>query len=177
MCSTVKKLANANITWYKVSPLVKDWLDSTDSESALSANCGRLLKEELDTKSTNTHKHDTLYMEADTRKVATDPTNYRRSFKFVGLKEEETIGLSSGATYVTLFGFRDWDDDTGSGAYELAFTSRGRIFIRHQLGDRGNQHNGDFGNWYEIPIIETSTSDLIPGSSNLENGHLYLVYE
>lgn len=152
-----KKLANASITWYKVSPLVKDWLDSTDSESALSANCGRLLKEELDTKSPNTHTHDSLKRLEDKRDIATKPSDYKDEFKFVGLKYEKAIGISNNEKYVALFGVNPWNDSSGSGATEIAISDIGTIYIRHQsasiVGD-------SFGNWVKLARVNDIPSAL-----------------
>lgn len=156
-----KKLANANITWYKVSPLVKDWLDSTDSESALSANCGRLLKEELDTKSPNTHTHDSLEITEDTRDTATKPSDYTNGFNFVGIKDSTVIGLpdaGTNTTYATVIGFDGWTDSSGIGAVELAITDSGLIYMRKQAhGDSTNS----FGEWFKI----VTTSDGISWSN------------
>lgn len=152
-----KKLANASITWYKVSPLVKDWLDSTDSESALSANCGRLLKEELDTKSPNTHTHNSLKRLEDKRDIATKPSDYKDEFKFVGLKYEKAIGISNNEKYVALFGVNPWNDSSGSGATEIAISDIGTIYIRHQsasiVGD-------SFGNWVKLARVNDIPSAL-----------------
>ena len=165
-----KKLANANITWYKVSPLVKDWLDSEDTESALSANCGRLLKEELDTKSDNDHVHNRLTRTEDTRDTATKPSDYNNEFKFVGIKTEKALGLSkSESWYVALFGVNQWSDSSGGGATEIAISDSGEMYIRHQPA---SSKYDEFGEWEKIiksyDVIDglTNTSTILPLSAN-----------
>ena len=164
-----KKSENASITWYKVSPLVKDWLDSTDSESALSANCGRLLKEELDTKSPNTHKHDSLVRTEDTRETATKPSDYKNEFKFVGIKTEKAVGLSDTEKYVSLFGVNPWTDSSGGGATEIAITQFGEIYVRTQ---NANDETDSFSIWSmlvkSINVVDHlfSTSASRPLSAN-----------
>ena len=165
---------NNKIDWYFMSPLVKDWLDSTDTEAALSANCGRLLKEELDTKSDKSHVHNSLKRTEDKRDIATKPSDYSNELKFVGIKTEKAVGLSNSERYVALFGFNPWSDSTGTGSFEIAFAFDGSIWTRHQAT---NDSTDSFGKWYEIPIIETSMTDLTAGTSDLATGHLYFVYE
>ena len=200
-----KKL-ESTITWYKVSPLVKDWLDSEDTESALSANCGRLLKEELDTKSPNTHTHDSIHMTSDTREAATKPSDYDREFKFVGIKDEVALGLSSDNTkYASLFGVNPWSDSSGGGATEIAITQYGEVYVRTQ---NINDETDTFGDWSmlvkSVNVIDNLTStyttlplsanqgkvlneskmnapiysstDLTPGVSDLADGQIYIVY-
>ena len=167
---------NNKIDWYFMSPLVKDWLDSTDSEAALSANCGRLLKEELDTKSINTHTHDALIRTKDLRDAKTLPSHYTNEFQFVGMKSFFAVNLGSTNSnlYAAVFGFNPWSDSTGTGSFEIAFAFDGSIWTRHQAT---NDSTDSFGKWYEIPIIETSMTDLTAGTSDLATGHLYFVYE
>ncbi len=165
-----------SITWKIVSPLVKDWLDSEDSESALSANCGRLLKEELDTKSDSTHVHNNLTRAEDTRDTATKPSDYKNEFKFVGIKTEKAIGISNNEKYVALFGMNSWSDSSGGGATEIAISDSGIIYIRHQsasiVGD-------SFGNWIKMARTNDIPSALKnPNALTIQgNGNPLVVYD
>ena len=160
----------SSIEWKIVSPIVKDWLDSTDSESALSANCGRLLKEELDTKSTNTHVHNSLMRINDTRGTATKPSDYKDTFRFIGLKFEKSIGLidCDDDDYCALIGMNPWYDSSGGGATEIAITQYGEVYIRTQTV---NDKTDTFGNWSMMvrsdDVVDnlTSTSTTKPLSA------------
>lgn len=196
----------SSIEWKIVSPLVKDWLDSEDTESALSANCGRLLKEELDTKSPNTHVHDHLSRIEDNRDTATKPSDYADDFKFIGIKKSSIIGFADGTPYASLIGFNAWSDSSGIGSVEIAVLASGEIYMRKQAY---NDKTDSFGDWKQIitsvDVVDNlrststtsplsanqgnnldkkkldkptvSTTDLEAGTSKLANGQLYLVYE
>ena len=156
-----KKLENASITWYKVSPLVKDWLDSTDSEAALSANCGRLLKEELDTKSDKSHVHNSLKRTEDKRDIATKPSDYSNELKFVGIKTEKAVGLSNSERYVALFGVNPWSDSSGDGATEIAIDFVGAVHVRKE----DILFNNDTFNKWSTVIMSTNVIDNLTSTS------------
>lgn len=66
----------------------------------------------------------------DTRSVNQVPNDYNNLFIMRGIKNLTTIGLSSGGTYATVWGWRGWPDKTGGHAWEIASTNED-LYTRH----------------------------------------------
>lgn len=65
----------------------------------------------------------------DNRSVATTPNDYNSIFKIAGLKSNSSIGSPSTDSYSGVIGFRQWSDNSGGKAHELAFNDSG-LFMR-----------------------------------------------
>ena len=75
------------------------------------------------------HTHISLKGNTDNRSVATTPNDYNAEFKVAGLKQNNIIGSPSSDTYSGVVGFRQWSDNSGGNAHELAFNDSG-LFMR-----------------------------------------------
>ena len=81
-------------------------------------------------KSDTGHGHIYLTANTDNRSVNTTPNDYNGVFKISGLKQNASIGLSSGTTYSAVLGIRGWADSSGGDSHELAFNGAGGIWTR-----------------------------------------------
>ena len=94
-----------------------------------------------------------LLTEGDNRTVATSPSDYKSSIRFVGLKQQSVIGLSAGSTYAYVIGLKGWSDQSGGLAHELAFANGG-IYARIATSDSA------WGSWKKL-IYASQMSDLV----------------
>ena len=83
----------------------------------------------LSSKAASSHTHISLKGNTDNRDVATTPNDYNGEFKVAGLKYNNIIGSPSSDTYSGVVGFRQWSDNSGGNAHELAFNDSG-LFMR-----------------------------------------------
>lgn len=110
---------------------------------------------------------------SDSRSVATIPSDYKSSFKFVGIKNPSVIGLISTETgsWVSLFGWRGYTDNTGPHTWELASDSKERIWVRSGVGISSNgSGNEDWKDWHKLAY----TSDIPTKVSQLTNDSGYI---
>ena len=77
----------------------------------------------------NSHDHISLKGNTDNRSVATAPSDYNGVFKVAGLKTNSVINSPSSDTYSGVIGFRQWSDNSGGNAHELAFNDSG-LYMR-----------------------------------------------
>lgn len=91
--------------------------------------------------------------------AASKPSDYDNKFKFVGIKEEKTLGLNSfDGSYATVFGFNGGDSKTGyCCAIEIAIKPTGVICVRRQ--DIRNPSANSFMQWTNFV-----TADMISDS-------------
>lgn len=71
----------------------------------------------------SSHTHYSLSTIGDKRATATTPNSYSNTFVFQGLKNNDTIGITSTDTYSYVLGLRGWADVYGGDSHELAFNS------------------------------------------------------
>lgn len=110
---------------------------------------------------------------SDSRSVATIPSDYKSSFKFVGIKDPSVIGLTSTETgsWVSLFGWKGYSDNTGPHSWELASDSKERIWVRSGVGIRiDGSGNEDWNDWHKLAYI----SDIPTKISQLTNDSGYV---
>lgn len=110
---------------------------------------------------------------SDSRSVATIPSDYKSSFKFVGIKDPSVIGLTSTETgsWVSLFGWKGYYDNTGPHSWELASDSKERIWVRSGVGIRSDgSGNEDWKDWHKLAY----TSDIPTKVSQLTNDSGYV---
>lgn len=79
----------------------------------------------------SSHTHYSLSTIGDQRATATTPDSYSNTFVFQGLKNNDTIGITSTDTYSYVLGLRGWADATGGDSHELAFNSVLGILTRN----------------------------------------------
>ena len=86
----------------------------------------------------------------DTRNVPTTPNDYNASFKIVGIKYKNAIGVTDGSMYATVAGIRGWIDSSAGKSHEFAFTASGNLY--HRSGE-----TTEWGEWRRI-----AWSNMIP---------------
>lgn len=92
----------------------------------------------------------------DTRSTPTTPNDYNKSFRIVGIKNKDAIGVTDGSLYATVIGIRGWNDPSGGRAHEFALTSSGNIY--HRAGE-----TTEWGEWRRIAwstMIPTALSSF-----------------
>lgn len=106
-------------------------------------------------KSDTGHGHIYLTANTDNRSVNTTPNDYNGVFKISGLKQNASIGLSSGTTYSAVLGIRGWADSSGGDSHELAFNGAGGIWTR----------SGSTTSWGSWQKIVTSANFSLSGTT------------
>jgi len=102
-----------------------------------------------------------LYWETDTRNVATIPSDYKRTFKLVGIKTPSVIGLDSSVGYVSVIGWKGYLDNSGPKAWELASDNKQRLHVRSGSGIQSNGGgNEDWSAWNTLAY----TTDNFPSN-------------
>lgn len=124
---------------------------------------------------TSKFKGDWTYT-SNSRSVATIPSDYKAVFKFVGIKDPSAIGLTKdiAGTYVSLFGWKGWSDNSGPDSWELASGNKQRIYVRSGVGIQSNGTGSeDWNEWHKLAYtsdIPTKVSDLTNDSGYITGG-------
>ena len=111
--------------------------------------------------------------DSDSKSTATIPSNYKAAFKFVGIKTPSAIGLTTtvAGSYVSLFGWKGYTDNSGPHSWELASGNTQRIYVRSGVGIQNNGvGNEDWNDWHTLAY----TSDIPTKVSQLTNDSGYL---
>ena len=111
--------------------------------------------------------------DSDSRSVSTIPSDYKSAFKFVGIKNPSVIGLTNteAGSWVSLFGWKGYSDNSGPHSWELASDNKERIWVRSGIGIQGNgSGNEDWKDWHKVAY----TSDIPTKVSQLTNDSGYL---
>ena len=109
------------------------------------------------------HTHNELTWTGDVRNVATQPSDYKKVFKFVGIKTPEAIGLTKEeiGNYATIIGWKGYMDNSGPHSWELASTNKERIYVRSGIGIFGDgSGNENWKAWHNIAY----TTDNFPSN-------------
>lgn len=91
-----------------------------------------------------THSHTALGI-VDNRSVVSTPSDHSRGID-VSFKNSATVGLTGADTYSLVMGLAPWNDDSGGGNYELAF-SAGSMYMRY-----GTRTDG-WGVWKKVTMV------------------------
>jgi hypothetical protein len=113
------------------------------------------------------HNHSELTWPADTRSVATIPSDYKSKFKFVGIKTPSTIGITeSGVTWVSLIGWKGYSDNSGPKSWELASGDNNKLYVR---AGRGKYADGTgTETWGAWNAIAYTTSDITGNAASAD---------
>lgn len=102
-----------------------------------------------------------LYWEKDTRNEATTPSDYKYTFKLVGIKTPSVIGLDSSIGWASVIGWKGYSDNSGPKSWELASDNRQRLHVRSGSGVQNNgSGNEDWSAWNTLAYI----SDNFPSN-------------
>jgi hypothetical protein len=109
------------------------------------------------------HTHNLLTWNEDVRSTATTPSDYKKTFKFVGIKAPDAVGLTTtiAGSYVSLFGWKGYSDNSGPKSWELASDNKDRIHVRSGAGIQNNgSGNENWSNWNTLAY----TTDNFPSN-------------
>ena len=111
--------------------------------------------------------------DSDSRSVSTIPSDYKSAFKFVGIKNPSAVGLTRAiaGTYVSLFGWKGYSDNSGPHSWELASGNTQRIYVRSGVGIQTSGAGDE--NWNDWNTL-AYTSDIPTKVSQLTNDSGYL---
>lgn len=160
---------NANDTTETTTARKSNKLQFNPSSGKLTANTfvGNLSWDYITDKPTSftptAHTHNELTWTGDVRNVATQPSDYKKVFRFVGIKSPSVIGLTQAQAgyWVSLIGWKGYNDNSGPHSWELASTSTERIYVRSGIGIQ-NSGSGteDWKDWHNIAY----TTDNFPSN-------------
>lgn len=97
-----------------------------------------------------------LKWNGDVRNTNTTPSDYKRKFKFVGIKSPTAIGLTSTTcgSWLSLIGWKGYSDNSGPKSWELASDQKNRLHVRSGTGVQSSgSGNEDWGNWNTIAYV------------------------